>query len=213
MRIIALFLLVVNLALVAWFQFSSAAKNPVQLAENKQPGPSLNNLEMVKGPSKLTSEDLDASLACYQIGEFNDKNVADQVLARLKALEIGSTIRPVEREEIKDYWVYLRPFASFQAARKELASLNLQGVDSFIFAEGELRNGLSLGVFSSRVNASKVFERVTELGYNPQIRESFQTITTYHIKLDQQGSAFFNQSIEDTILSRYPGIEVAKAAC
>lgn len=207
MKGIFVLLFVANAAIWGWFQFNKTSVSVVELVDL-----SVGNLEVVKQNSALKKKPAGSGM-CISIGAFDNSSEIELAKIRLKSLDIDSLIIKKSKNIIKDYWVYLEPYENFQEAKKILTELNLKGLDSFIFSEGELRNGLSLGVYSNRDNASAIFTRVEGLGYNPRIKESFQDVDVYFLKLDKEGSSFYNASILDSLKERFPAIEQTEVGC
>ena len=204
------------MVVLGWYQFGAATVEPV--AAPSTVGVALGNLQLakVKEPVVATAvapPEIVAVPVCIQLGGFDDEADATQAQARLAALDIASRITLAQKQVVKDYWVYLEPFKTFQDAKNELAELNLKGVDSFIFTEGDLKNGLSLGVYSLRENASTIFKKIEGLGYAPRIRESYQDMNTYFLLLTAEGTAFFNPGILETLQLRYPSLESQNSDC
>lgn len=108
---------------------------------------------------------------CMFFGDFESLVEADVLRQRLAGLDIESTAEEVSAVSGVDYWVYLEPLASRSASLRQLNELQARQIDSFIIAEGELANGISLGIFPRAESATSVMARLTDAGYDPVLRE------------------------------------------
>ncbi|CAA0116745.1 SPOR domain-containing protein [Zhongshania aliphaticivorans] len=97
--------------------------------------------------------------ACLFLGPYSNK---DEVLAgRISSGDVKLFAEKYERSA--DYWVYLGPYSSFNEAAKVGAELRGKRIDNFIIRGGELKNAISLGVFTTeeraRVHAKGLLKR------------------------------------------------------
>lgn len=65
----------------------------------------------------------------------------------------------------EDYWLIIPPLGSQTEASTMLKDLRSKEIDSFLIAEGEYRNGITLGVFSDKSNMEHYRRELTDLGY------------------------------------------------
>jgi len=218
LRAIFITLLVANMALFGWYQYQSTQNPSADDLTESVKGVSLGNLVLATQSQEATvvvsipAPEVTVAV-CMQLGGFDTQSDATQVQARLSALDIVASISIRKKQVVKDYWVYIAPYPTFQDAKNQLAELNLKGIDSFIFTEGDLKNGLSLGVYSKRENASAIFKKIEDLGYTPHITESFQDLNTFYVILNAEGTSFFNEGIMEPIKLRYPQVESQKIDC
>lgn len=216
MRAIFITLLCANIAVFGWYQYQSTQEQAQANTTAAVKGVSLGNLVLSTNAQPVAPVAAAVAVVpdvCMQLGGFDTQSDATQVQARLDALDIATVISVRKKQVVKDYWVYLEPYPNFQDAKNELTALNLKGVDSFIFTEGDLKNGLSLGVYGKRENASTIFKKIEGLGYVPRIRESYQEVSTFFVILDVEGTSYFNAGIMEPIKTRYPQVESQKIDC
>ena len=150
MRTLFLLLLLANLGFFAWSRYlspSEAAADGV-LARKSEP----DKLKIVPpgepAPRTPVAQKPVAALGCLEWGSFT---VADSKQAEkaLEPLALGERLAQRRTEEAANWWVFIPPQASRQAAFKKAAELKALGVtDYFIVGEeGETPWALSLGVF------------------------------------------------------------------
>lgn len=120
---------------------------------------------------------------CLFLGGFESREKSAALRQRLASLDIDSTERAVATEAGADYWVYLPPLASRGASLRQLKELQARQIDSFIIAEGDLANGISLGIFPHYESAASVLARLTEAGYQPELREISRDQRSYWVRV------------------------------
>ena len=95
--------------------------------------------------------------------EFRDdaQNLGDQISS------FGLTVKLLSEkvESPGPVMVYIKPFVSALEAQRELRVLRASNIDSFIISDGELANGISLGVFRTEQNALALEVEIESLGY------------------------------------------------
>ena len=102
--------------------------------------------EGIKVDAVATSED---SL-CLLLGPYKS---ADALRAE-SDLVSGAKLLIETYERSADFWVYLGPYSSFDAAAKVGAELRTKRIDNFIIRAGNLKNAISLGVFTTEERAA-----------------------------------------------------------
>ena len=108
---------------------------------------------------------------CTLIGPFATLLRAEYFTERLAALDVAANIKELSVSTGLNHWVYLKPEVSRKEALRRLSELQKKGVDSYVIPTGNLANGISLGIYSSKERAIAMQERVTKHGYSPEIAE------------------------------------------
>lgn len=177
MRWFFLLLLVLNLFYYVWHQQQAPLRvkevEPMLLYQGGQQG--LRLLDAADR-AKVRPEAPQPSLVaqgetCLYLGSFQQEDGARQVEQRLMALDIQAQVRAVDAAAGLDYWVYLAPLASRQASLRQLKELQARKIDSYIITQGDLANGISLGIFPRSDSAESVVQRLRDAGYEPLLRE------------------------------------------
>ena len=177
MRWFFLLLLVLNLFYYVWHQQQAPLRvkevEPMLLYQGGQQG--LRLLDAADR-AKVRPEAPQPSLVaqgetCLYLGSFQQEDGARQVERRLMALDIQAQVRAVDAAAGLDYWVYLAPLASRQASLRQLKELQARKIDSYIITQGDLANGISLGIFPRSDSAASVMQRLRDAGYEPLLRE------------------------------------------
>lgn len=120
-------------------------------------------LEIKKEVSKADS-------MCWTVGGFATELEAKHVYARMLAVDIQAKV--IDRESLlkQEYWVYLPPKPNRKQALRKLKELQKRKVDSFIITEGELANGISLGLFEKEVSVERLLEKLTKKNITPEVK-------------------------------------------
>ena len=186
MRWIAIVLVLLNAIYWGWLQLGQANEQKLSAkTDMKLYAEQVQRLEVVTvteptpvdEPVKVVQEVAEVIEDCWLIGPFEEAISVDQVRGRLKALSIDFPVRETEVETSRDYWVYLAPKANRKSALKLLRELQGKKIDSFLVTEGELANGISLGLFTQKERAERVREQRIEQGYDAEIKEVPRTLT------------------------------------
>lgn len=190
MRILFLFLLILNLLFAAW-QYYTPEKKDVQirplsshlekLVLLKEAAPVIEEEpDVVKQIDDEQSEKATPVKVCYTLGPYTDKEVVTQIEGQIARDVIDFVVREREEQELHRYWVYLSGNKNRAAARevsKALAKKNVK--DYYIIQKGDKKNSISLGHFKDKAYADARVKKVSHLGFNPQIEVIYRTYQLY----------------------------------
>ncbi|CAM3731384.1 SPOR domain-containing protein [Parendozoicomonas haliclonae] len=150
---------------------------------------------------------------CTQIGAFQAQETAGQVQQRLMSASIGSEIKEVKVPTAPDYWVFIPPLPSRDMALRKLRSLQASKIDSFIITEGELANGISLGLFTQRAHADKLLKQRLAAGYEAELKEVERFQSEYWIEVRREDRELLSKELWEGIHSRYGFAEKVDNLC
>lgn len=173
MRWIFAVLLVVNLAYLA-YEFTQPKAVPLQdVVEVSAVGDAkpLKLLSEVSLPSKVAPKSGKKEALCWAVGPYAVKLDAKHVYARMVALDIPSKVESQSVLVKQEYWVYLAPFANKKQALRKLKELQKRKVDSFVITEGELANGISLGLFGKRSSVERLLKKLAHKNIKAKVKE------------------------------------------
>lgn len=113
---------------------------------------------------------------CAELGPFRDREDAEGFMVT-NAGRFTMSIEGRQASAPSIYRVFLPPLSSrelaastMQALRAAFESSNLS-IDSFLITQGELVNGIALGLFAEQQNALNVQNQLQALGYSVTVRE------------------------------------------
>lgn len=118
----------------------------------------------------LTNLPRGALSQCYVVGPFNDRDDARFMGVRADALGYQSRLLNMVTSVENDSWVYIPPLSNRQHSLQLLNELKERGVDGYILTQGEMSEGISLGLFNNKQSAEELNNKVRELGYDSMIK-------------------------------------------
>ena len=106
---------------------------------------------------------------CTLVGPFSRLLSAEYFLEKLQSLDVKSEIRSIVVLSEPGYWLYLPPEKSRKDALRRLSELQARGIDSYVIPDGNLANGISLGMFADKARAKSMEKSIEDKGYKPKI--------------------------------------------
>lgn len=158
------------LLVVFWQKQQTAAADvaALELPGNVRPlllvseaGESLRPLSKTAQTQSLSRSDM-----CYAAGPYSDELDARHLLARVAAVGLTGKLNTVEVEtgQPAEFWVHVPPRSSREEALRTLKELQKRKVDSYIITQGDLAEGVSLGLFRNKDSAYNLQKQVAEYG-------------------------------------------------
>ncbi|MBF7731736.1 SPOR domain-containing protein [Pseudomonas sp. N040] len=218
MRWLFLLLLVLNLFYYIWNQ-QRAPLHGVEIAPIEQYRAQEKNIRLLsesaesKSVASTEAASDKGSSVCMFFGGFEAQEDAEIFRQRLSGLNIQSEVLGVDAEPALDYWVYLPPLASREASLRQLKELQARQIDSFIIADGDLANGISLGIFPRPESAASVIGRLVEAGYEPILRELERTQRNFWVRVGASGSRLLDDNVLTVLLQDFDGLKHELKAC
>ena len=178
MRWVFLSLVCLNLLVMVWFWRDQAGIADVQ-SNNSQASASGQSLVLL---SELERSELDYKTKqaddtdsreqrCYSVGPFKDESDAKFLGIRAAALGFESAMRSLATGGSIEHWVHIPPLANRQQSLQLLRELQGRGVDSYIITQGDLAEGISLGLFRNQQSAESLTAKMQGMDYNVVIKE------------------------------------------
>ena len=204
MRLLFLFLLLVNGLIYLWYTSNQQPVNAAPAAiDTSAPRlvllselpPMLEEPALVKSePVQSSSETLEETTPqklCYTLGPFmNDEDVS-QVAQKLMLSGRPFEKRVSERKEQIGYWVFIPPFKTRDIAVDKAEELKLLGEKHLYVLKTpeKYANAISLGVFRGKENAKRRFNQLKNLGYTVKLEGRYrQNPVTWLDYTEQSGS-------------------------
>ncbi len=221
MRWVVFFLFVLNGLLFVWFSFQE--EQFAQVAEReKQEGFDFSSVKKIVLLSELPAEDLDLRdvrqnlggetiletgqnvdgtiiLQCALIGPFREVISAKQAKSRLEEKGLLSKTVMVLKDLPAINWVYIAPLADRKTALAMLRDLQSKNIDSFLIADGEYENGISLGFFTNLESAQAILEERKSQGYPVSLVEKKRDQQTYWLAFDENAASRIDEAELDAL--------------
>lgn len=150
---------------------------------------------------------------CIHLGGFDEESRAAQLRQRLISLDIPAQQATIRAEFARDYWVYLPPFGSRDAALRQFRELQARGLDSYLITEGDLDNGISLGIFSMQDSADRLLTQMRALGYAAEVRELVRERREYWVRIPDKARPLLSKVLTDRLAADFPGLRQQLLSC
>ena len=217
MRLAIWMLLVLNLALLAYFNLggtSPSAQEDRHAPLHPEQIRLLSAADIARLPKKpVTAPSASAmQYACYEWGAFSADNLARAQQA-LAGFSLSATVQQQSAQDATRYWVYIPRHANLQSAQATLDELHNLGIhDTYIVLEPQWRYAISLGVFKDEQLATKLLEEVRGRGATSAVKG---------VRNQEQGQASLmiaNMSSDmaaelEKLRPSFPGSELKQVTC
>lgn len=150
---------------------------------------------------------------CLFLGSFEEESRARVVEQRLLSLDIQAEVHSIDAAAGVEFWVYLPPLASRQASLRQLRELQARRIDSYIITQGELANGISLGIFPRSDSADSVMQRLREVGYEPQMRELSRAHRSFWVRVAPQSRRLADEFLLGRLAGDFAGLQHQLMPC
>ncbi|WP_237060405.1 hypothetical protein [Microbulbifer sediminum] len=150
---------------------------------------------------------------CTLVGPFEESFQGEDVIQRLRALQVQAELRDVEVEGQMRYWVYLEPLGSRREAFNKLRELQAAGVDSYVIPKGSLTHGISFGIFSEPDRAKILQEELRAEGIDAQMREEPQMYAEQWVVLAPGAAQDLAEDFWSQLQLDYPGLDRRQNLC
>lgn len=135
------------------------------------------------------------------------------IIERLEAVDMNPYVVEESVSSPGPIMVYILPFSSFREASLELNVLRREDVESFILPEGELQNGISVGVFSTEQNAQARADQMQALGYQTGEYQYTVEQSQYLVHLPLQESVTLAVNYWRELASDFPSMIRVQNSC
>ncbi|NRA24511.1 MAG: hypothetical protein HRU08_08555 [Oleispira sp.] len=176
MRWVFLSLVCLNLLVMVWFWRDQVGPVEGKEVEPQQQGLTLTLISELE-PSTISYKDIKKKSTsnvedrCYSVGPLADSIDAKHLMVRAEALGFSSKLRALTTGSSVEYWVHIPPSVNRQQSLQLLRELQGREIDSYIITQGELAEGISLGLFRSVESANKLTKKMRNLEYDVVIKE------------------------------------------
>ncbi len=149
--------------------------------------------------------------ACLAIGDFENIAVSNALVTEFRQQGLQARVELQEKIEF-EYRVYMPPFTSDAAVRQTLVNLLESGIDSFLITDGDLAQGISLGVFSLQSSAFRLQEKLASEGYATNIQEIVRSNTEFWVVINSATSSEL-EALWLTLLNTQPSLKQSENLC
>lgn len=152
--------------------------------------------------------------ACMLVGEYTTRAKLSSLKRSLNKIpDIEMTDVEREEEVFRDYFVYIEPVTSRQAAVQIVRDLRSDGVESFVINNPPFENGISLGVFKNDENSAEFVRRLRGLDYDVIRQKRNKTTTFYSVFLKAENETLVDEAFWQEIRRDFSDIQVTEKSC
>lgn len=149
---------------------------------------------------------------CWSLGPFAVATEAAQLARELIAEGVQARVRIQGGKAKPRIWVYLPPPISAAALAAELRGLRAKGIDHFVFSDGELKGGISLGLYIALDDAEKWQKTLAFRGYDAKIHIASNIQAVWIDFMEENGKALAEKAaVKRTETS--PRLRIEESAC
>lgn len=218
MRWFFLLLLVLNLFYYVWHQQQAPLRVKEVESFSLYQGARQNirlvsEADVARVPVNSGAQVVSSQAVCLYLGSFEQEAEALALEQRLLSLDIQSGVRSIDAAAGVDYWVYLVPLASRQASLRQLKELQARKIDSYIIGQGDLANGISLGIFPRSDSAESVMQRLREAGYEPMLRELSRAHRAYWVRIAPESRRLASDALLESLARDFERLEHQLMPC
>lgn len=149
---------------------------------------------------------------CLVFGPL-EQQATEQLATGLGGIDVPSGQWSTEEVQLSGYWVYLPPFASRAEAQRQLNEISRKGIDSFVFEEGELANGVSFGIYSSRKNATRRRQELQELGYRTEVKAATRNLIHHWLQIALDSRSGLADKFWSDLENIAPEAKISEKSC
>lgn len=143
--------------------------------------------------------------SCGVVGPVETEILAGQILDAFEQRDVQSALRRETQEKKVGFWVIIPPYESRSKAIEAINRLKEGGImDVRRFYRGELKNGISLGMFSRQRNAEKRSREIAAKGFAPKVLPRTREVEVFSIDYRARGENG-EQRVKEA-LTKYPGL-------
>ena len=150
---------------------------------------------------EISGDAVPSRIMCFSYGPFPDNNQLNELIGwfRERDVEVGQRLEAGDENQL--FWVYLATQASRDGAIQAMEDLKKKGVKDYQLIEtGELRNAISLGLFSTQASVNRRLNELNNKGYQPVVipRRDKKAVYWVDVRLADQ------QEILNQMFTEYP---------
>ncbi len=159
----------------------------------------------------LASEQIPFSLngTCLSIGPYESQDSLQNLSNWLQIQGLPSKERIEEIRTRERYWVYLEP-QNASAAKAQLEDLKNKGVsDYYMVSKGDMKNAISLGLFSTQNSVNRRLAELEKEGYNPVVVPQHKITRVFWIDAQIDEGLTLPELPEDVEITNLDCLEIA----
>ncbi|WP_020404985.1 hypothetical protein [Hahella ganghwensis] len=158
-------------------------------------------------------EKVNKGALCFLIGPMEGEDQAALLQKDLLELQVETRIHQNTIQLAPEYWIYLEPLDSRKAAIIKLKELQVRKIDSYLIAQGELRNGISLGLFRNIDSAKALQSQRVRQGFDAKMKELPREKVEYWLLSEDEANVQLMGRIDSVLAGQKNNIEARQIFC
>ena len=148
---------------------------------------------------------------CYSVGPLESAEEVDAMRGWLQAHGGEPALREDERREVALYWVHFPPLPDRAAAVDRVERMRAEAIDDiFIIPGGDMRNAVSLGVYSQPASLERRLGELRSKGYDPSVVNRYRTSVAAWFDVSLPGTFKFDG---EDFATRFPIAQFEPVGC
>jgi hypothetical protein len=151
---------------------------------------------------------------CGVLGPIGDRQQAMSAEEILRNAGIEVWVKENSARTKIGFWVVIPPLENTEQVQAKIQELADAGIkDIWVFRSGELKNSISLGMFSKEENAQNYSQVAAAKGFNTELRPRFLNKKRYRLGFRIENSEPVIKSMWQQIELQYPQFELNMTPC
>jgi hypothetical protein len=170
------------------------------MIEGKFSGNLVSNLPDISA-KRISQDEESAEALCFSYGPFPANEQAENLKQWFEQKEILVNQRTDNEQAKQLFWIYLAPQKSRENAIAAIKDLKSKGVKDYrLISSGDLRNAISLGLFSTQAIVNKRLNELKSKGYQPIVVPYHNAKVVYWVDVKLMGQ----QNLLNDLFTEYP---------
>ena len=170
------------------------------MIEGKFSGNLVSNLPDISA-KRISQDEESAEALCFSYGPFPANEQAKNLKQWFEQKEILVNQRTDNEQAKQLFWIYLAPQKSRENAIAAIEDLKSKGIKDYrLINSGDLRNAISLGLFSTQVIVNKRLNELKSKGYQPIVVPYHNAKVIYWVDVKLMGQ----QNLLNDLFTEYP---------
>ncbi len=151
---------------------------------------------------------------CGTLGPIGDRKSAEGAKTMLTQAGMEASLEEDSEQTRIGYWVVIPPLESAEQVAQKIQELADAGItDIWHFRSGDLKNAISLGMFSQEENAQNYSKMAKSKGFDTELRPRYMNKKEYTVRFRIDKSEPVIMEMWRQIELQYPNYELKKTAC
>jgi len=150
---------------------------------------------------------------CSSVGPFDSEAKPKRLVKELAGAGVYAILDSRVTDRETQYWVILPPAADRHQALQTLKELQARKIDSYLISTGDMKNAISLGLFTRDELAKGVQEKIKEAGYPAEIRLKERSDTEFWVRIRPGQPVENAKKVLNSYVAGDSGVKISNSPC